>query len=134
MEHKPKTAAPPSPLWRHLLEWFHSGLPLSAHYGAYSGGRSSKWPALEARLIKQHPYCAATGTVSGLVGHHVVPFSIDPSLELDERNIIILSDSNNSHLILGHLGCYRRYNIHVRKDATTMLGDIHNFIREHGDG
>lgn len=46
--------------------------------------------------------------------HHVVPFHVDPSRELDPSNLMTLCEAKkygiNCHLLVGHLGNWRRWN------------------------
>jgi len=55
--------------------------------------------------------------------HHLIPFSIAPDLELDPHNLITLCERKkygiNCHLLVGHLGNYRRFNSSWMK--STML-------------
>ena len=62
--------------------------------------RSSKWPAVQARYLREHPACEACGSREDLNVHHVVPFHVDPSKELDPRNLLTLCREH--HLSLGH--------------------------------
>ena len=77
--------------------------------------RSSKWPAARASFIKEHQECAACGTREDLDVHHVVPFHVDPSLELEHGNLITLCRAD--HLIWGHFRDWKAYNPQVREDA-----------------
>jgi 5-methylcytosine-specific restriction protein A len=62
--------------------------------------------------------------------HHIVPFHINPSLELDMTNLVTLceckEDGINCHLFVGHLGNYRSYNPEVRVDAKTLSDKLRN--------
>lgn len=63
------------------------------------GERSSKWTTVRNRFIEQHPVCQACKRDHKLNVHHVVPFHVDPALELDMDNLITLcagDDSSNS--------------------------------------
>jgi 5-methylcytosine-specific restriction enzyme A len=84
--------------------------------------RSSKWPSLRKSFLKTHPACAACGTNQKLEVHHIVPFSLDKTLELVESNLITLCDGPNScHLNTGHLGSWKTANPNVVKDALNQL-------------
>jgi hypothetical protein len=87
--------------------------------------RSGKWPALRKRFLEEHPACAVCGTKKNLEVHHVVPFNIDRSKELDEKNLIVLCDER-CHLLFGHLMFFGSYNSHVREDAKTWAKKIEN--------
>lgn len=87
-----------------------------------SHSRSGKWPTLEKKFLTEHPVCEVCGTKKGLQVHHVKPFHLDPSLELDEGNLIVLCgpEGHNCHFCLGHLFNYKRENIHIRELATLI--------------
>lgn len=85
-----------------------------------SEARSSKWPAIRKRHLELEPWCAICGSSKKLEVHHIVPFHVDRSRELDPKNLITLCESNPKfccHRIFGHLNNYRSYNPDVRKDA-----------------
>jgi len=84
--------------------------------------RSSQWPTVREHFLKSNPSCAACGQTDHLQVHHIVPFSVDPSLELDAGNLITLcEDEYSCHLKIGHLGSFRKANPEVRKDAAGAL-------------
>lgn len=81
--------------------------------------RSSKWKAVRQAFL-QGKRCAACGGVDYLEAHHIVPFHIDPSLELDIKNLIALCDRpgrSNCHLDIGHLGNWKLDNPNVITDS-----------------
>ncbi len=82
--------------------------------------RSPKWKAVRARHLQQEDWCRACGGRNFLEAHHVVPFHVDRSRELDPTNLITLcTDSRTEcHIHSGHLGSWRKFNPNVRKDAT----------------
>jgi hypothetical protein len=87
-------------------------------------GRSGKWPGVRNRFLDRHPVCAACGQRRrrDLNVHHIIPFSQDPSRELDENNLITLCETGgklgmNCHLVVGHLGRWDACNPHVEQDA-----------------
>lgn len=82
--------------------------------------RSSLWPSVRKRFIQQNPECAACGWTQNLEVHHIVPFNVNPALELDTTNFIVLCDKpgkDNCHIIVGHLGNYKKANPNVVQDA-----------------
>jgi 5-methylcytosine-specific restriction endonuclease McrA len=87
--------------------------------------RSSKWPALRKAFIKTWPQCAVCRSTAKLEVHHIIPFHIEPSLELLESNLITLCENQkngvNCHLLFGHLGNYKSYNKNVKKDCHAWL-------------
>ena len=84
--------------------------------------RSSKWPTVREHFLKSNPACAACGQTDHLQVHHIRPFHLDPSLELNTGNLITLcEDEYLCHLKIGHLGSFKKENPEVRKDAAEAL-------------
>jgi 5-methylcytosine-specific restriction protein A len=82
--------------------------------------RSSKWPSLRKHFLETHPECAACGSKEFLEVHHVKSFHLNPDLELDPNNLIVLCDKpgpDNHHLKIGHLNNFKQENPNVRSDA-----------------
>ena len=83
--------------------------------------RSSQWKKVRAAHLEEHPECECCGRKTELEVHHVIPFSIAPDKELDPENLITLCESKkngiNCHLLLGHLGDYKRFNQNVKSDV-----------------
>lgn len=93
----------------------------------WTGNRSKKWPEVRNAHLKKHPTCAACGRKKKLEVHHVVPFQVDPSLELEESNLITLcSHATECHLSIGHLGSFHSYNSTVREDSAAFLAKVEN--------
>jgi hypothetical protein len=53
--------------------------------------------------------------VKRLTVHHVIPVHVDPSLELDEKNLITLCGV--CHFVFGHFFSWRKFNESVREDV-----------------
>ena len=88
--------------------------------GEYWGApRSSQWRSVRSRNLKSNPHCSACGTMRELEVHHIVPFHVDLSRELDPDNLLTLCDG--CHFYLGHLRDWTRWNPHVREDAAVLL-------------
>lgn len=96
-------------------------VPLTA-MGA--GNRSPDWDDVRGDWIKENDSCAACGTRTRLEVHHVVPYAVDPSRELDRRNLITLCRS--CHLTFGHLRYFESWNPTVREDAARFLAQVQN--------
>lgn len=62
--------------------------------------RSSRWPTVRNRFVKNNPVCAACGTDDDLNVHHIKPFHSHPELELDTDNLITLCREH--HFTVGH--------------------------------
>ena len=87
--------------------------------------RSGHWPKVRADFLSKNPTCAACGGKDSLEVHHVEPFHINPSLELDESNLITLCESSRRcHLEIGHHGRWSNVNPNVVEEAATALAKI----------
>lgn len=107
--------------------------------------RSPLWPGVESKHLRLQPTCAACGqganTAVKLQVHHIFPFHYcvalgRPDLELDQRNLITLCETEaghpapNHHLLVGHLDDFQSSNLDVVEDATvTFLGEDAMTIR-----
>lgn len=89
---------------------------LASLFGA-SPKRSPQWRSVRAAHLKEHGECAACGTKTELEVHHIEPFSVNPSRELDGSNLITLCESRGCHLRIGHAFDYRSFNPHCVEDA-----------------
>jgi 5-methylcytosine-specific restriction protein A len=100
---------------------------------ALAAPRSAGWRVLRKQHLERNPRCAACGAAKNVVPHHIVPFHIDPSKELDPSNLVTLCESPtfNCHLFFGHLKRWDRHNPHVVEDAAHWKARIegHNSNR-----
>ena len=76
--------------------------------------RSSEWASARKEHLRISPYCAVCGSSKKVRVHHIIPFHIAPYLELDPTNLVTLCENKkygiNCHLLIGHLGNFRRTN------------------------
>ena len=76
--------------------------------------RSSKWRTVRRKFLAKMPICAVCfeRDMSKLEVHHIIPFHLDPSLELVDSNLITLCNEKamDCHLIWGHFQNYRKIN------------------------
>lgn len=83
--------------------------------------RSPRWQTVRSLHLLAESRCAVCGGNDKLEVHHIVPFNVDPSMELYSSNLITLCESKrggvNCHLFFGHLGNYSCYNISIKSDA-----------------
>jgi len=82
--------------------------------------RSKTWRKTRAKHLKKFPRCRVCGRTTNLSVHHIIPFYLAPDLEEVERNLITLCERPkvlNCHLILGHLGNYRKTNPSCEADV-----------------
>lgn len=83
--------------------------------------RSSQWPKVRKEHLEKNPTCAVCGSTAKVEVHHMVPFHVNPTLELVPSNLITLCEAKkkgiNCHLLIGHLGNYRGSNPDVLIDS-----------------
>ena len=86
----------------------------------HTAKRSSKWPAVQKKHLKNNPACAACGATTKLDVHHMKPFHLHPTLELDPTNLITLCMENDCHLYVGHGDNFKAYNPNVLVDSAVV--------------
>ena len=99
----------------------------------HTAKRSSKWPAARKKHMKTNPVCEACGSSTELDVHHIKPFHLHPTLELDPANLITLCMENDCHLYVGHGDNFKAYNPNVKEDAATVLAGkdkLKNVLKE----
>ena len=76
--------------------------------------RSPKWGAVRQAHLGVEPVCQACRGEKRLEVHHVIPVHVDPTRELDPRNLLTLCEApgRHCHLIFGHAYDWR---LHVPK-------------------
>lgn len=86
---------------------------------ALAAPRSSAWRRLREQHLRGKPRCEVCGSTNKVVPHHIIPFHVDPSRELDPTNLVSLCESPtfNCHLFFGHLKRWDRHNPRVLEDA-----------------
>lgn len=90
--------------------------------------RSSKWRGVRKGFLNKNKECSVCGSTKKLEVHHKLPFHAFPELELDENNLIVLCENKkygiNCHLLIGHLGNYKKINFAIDSDAITWKHKI----------
>jgi len=85
--------------------------------------RSKWWRKVRATHIRNNPTCYVCGSKKKVEVHHKIPFNIAPDLELKVDNLVSLCENKkygiNCHLLIGHLGNYRRINAQIDYDTRT---------------
>lgn len=99
--------------WRNFAERLEGKAPHGAR-------RSSRWRRTRDQFLKGNR-CAVCGGKRSLIAHHEIPFYLAPDLELNPANLIPLCEAGrfgiNCHLLIGHLGNWRRFNVIARADV-----------------
>lgn len=88
-------------------------------------GRSGQWKTVRKKHLEKYPKCAACGRESNLEVHHIIPYQIDPSKELDPNNLITLC-GNYCHFVFGHLMDWKSWNKNVINDCEIYLNTKNN--------
>ena|SRR3990167_11315790 len=108
-----------------MFNWFFNLIDWNRNLG---GVRSSGWRNVQQQKIKEQPTCEATGKKGTLLDplqvHHVLPFHLYPTEELNPKNLIVLRRS--LHFWMGHFGSWSSYNLKIREDAAELLDKIKN--------
>ena len=79
--------------------------------------RSSDWRKVRKEWIKVNNRCFC-GRKRGLEVHHPIPFHIAPRMELEPSNLMTMC--HRCHLLIGHLGNYRYWNVSALSDAESL--------------
>ena len=92
--------------------------------------RSPMWGKVRAEFLKSNTTCAVCNGTKNLEVHHILPFHVNPALELDPNNLIVLCEAGangiNCHLLVGHLGNFKSVNVNVVADAKIWNDKIKN--------
>jgi len=88
--------------------------------------RSSAWPKTRDEHLEMEPTCQACGTKKNLSVHHIMPYHLDRSKELDPKNLITLCEEHHCHLVFGHFTSWYSYNPTVREDVIKWLERVKN--------
>jgi 5-methylcytosine-specific restriction protein A len=90
------------------------------------GPRHPQWKKTRDEYLLIHPTCAACGNRDFLNIHHVMPYHLNPELELAWANLITLCErpARNCHLVFGHLLNWSSYNKQVASDAAIYLNKV----------
>lgn len=87
--------------------------------------RSPQWGQVRAQHLLKEPTCRICGGKDSITVHHLLPFHIDKSLELNPDNLMTLCEgagNGNHHLIFGHYGNYRtKWNPALKTEAPIWL-------------
>ena len=83
--------------------------------------RSPEWQKVRRKHLEKNPNCALCGGNKVIEVHHIQPFHLHPTLELEPTNLITLCESGDNgivcHRAFGHLGNYKKMNPSVVSDV-----------------
>ena len=84
--------------------------------------RSPLWPSVRKKHLRNNPLCACCSSKKKLEVHHIIPFHVDSSEELNPENLITLCQNGrygfrSCHLLVGHEGRWRTFNPQVDEDC-----------------
>jgi 5-methylcytosine-specific restriction protein A len=99
--------------------WSRSFFRIISRLESLGSPRSSKWKILRGEHIRNNPTCAVCGNSKKVVPHHIIPYHVDPSKEMEPSNLISLCEGEtfNCHLFFGHLRNWSKHNPDVVEDA-----------------
>lgn len=83
--------------------------PLPITHPDHQKKRHKDWPKVRAKHLKDFPACCVSGLKSDLDVHHIVPFHVDPSKELDPANLRTIS--RPYHFLFGHCCDWQCWNV-----------------------
>lgn len=86
--------------------------------------RSSKWRSVRKKHVDEHPECFVCRKKRTIQVHHLIPFYLAPSLELDPENLVSLC--RRCHLVFGHLGDYSCVNPTCKADIWVWKARFEN--------
>lgn len=86
---------------------------------ALADERSPHWPSVRRAHLAREPACMYCGTTNEPEVHHIIPFHVQPGLELVASNLITLctTPGTNCHFVHGHLRSWTNWNPNVRRDV-----------------
>lgn len=76
------------------------------------------------KYLLNNPSCAFCGRTSKVDVHHKVPVSVCPERASDDTNMITLCRKPQCHLVVGHLGNFKKYNSKIEEVCGVMKNDI----------
>jgi len=98
--------------------------------------RSKHWRKVRKEHLKRFPFCAICGRKKKVQVHHKHPFHFAPELELEPSNLRSLCENKKNgiscHLLIGHLGNFRRVNTSVDADILYWRMKLGVFYKNSG--
>jgi 5-methylcytosine-specific restriction endonuclease McrA len=90
-------------------------------------GRSGAWKRIRAYFLTKEPECQWCLKTYDLDVHHIVPYHINPELELKLTNLITLC--RNCHFEHGHMRNWSKYDIEIRKKCNKNQEKIYQQLK-----
>jgi len=72
--------------------------------------------------IRDSPECIACGKRDQLYVHHIIPYHVNPKLELERSNLATFCFDH--HLGIGHNGNWKHYNLRCVEDAARVRKNL----------
>lgn len=94
-------------------------------FSNFDANRSKEWSKVRKQHLENYPECQCCGRKDDLDVHHIVPVHVNPSLELNDSNLITLC-SKYCHFSIGHLMDWKSWNEDVVLDAAKLNKKIKN--------
>lgn len=94
--------------------------------------RSPKWRGVAKKHLLEYPRCFLCGAITWLNVHHVIPYHVNPELELVTTNLVTLCETPglNCHFGCGHLGDWHNWWPAVKRARKPFLR-LRNAMRLH---
>jgi|SRR3990167_4952225 len=96
-----------------MFEFIKSLFNLYPEFGGVP--RSSLWGKCRREHWSRNPTCAVCDTKKEIEVHHIQPYHLFPSKELDPHNLLSLCAAH--HIFIGHLMSWHSYNKDVVADS-----------------
>ena len=110
-----------------IIQWFRNLFVVPSQRNI-AAGRSPHWPTVRKHFLESHGQCAFCGRKDKMEVHHMKPFHLDKSLELDPNNLITLCENGGDgcHFTFGHLFDWKAYNPEVQAMSVHWQDRIKN--------
>ena len=113
-----------------LRDWWY-GRPddLDCGWGE-RGLRSPQWSTVRKHHLEKEYKCQWCGAKKLLSVHHIVPFHVQPDLELEDDNLITLCEGlfRNCHFRRGHVSNWKKSDPEIRVEC--MKRNICRLVEE----
>jgi len=111
-----------SPAQVHSTYEEYSEAHVDDHEPGMLEARSGEWRAVRMAHIRDSPECIACGKREQLYVHHIIPYHVNPKLELERSNLATFCFDH--HLGIGHNGNWKHYNLRCVDDAARVRKNL----------